>query len=62
MRSGKFQLGDKKVKMRDQAASVVRVLLLTKDAISAVVTAEPHVALTWAGVLLLLLVSSLIFW
>ena len=49
--------------MKDQAASIVRVLLLlTKDAISAVITAEPHVALTWAGVLLLLLVSSLIFW
>lgn len=54
-----LQLGDNSVVVREQVDRVAKVLIVTKDFISSAVSAEPHAALAWAGVCVLLPVSLL---
>jgi hypothetical protein len=53
----KLQLGGNSVVVREQVDRVAKVLIVTKDFISSAVAAEPHAALAWAGVCVLLPVS-----
>ena len=50
----KFQLGERTVEMRTQVDRIVKAVLFAKDFVSSAVSAEPHTALAWAGVCMLL--------
>lgn len=50
----KFQLGDLTVEMKTQVDRIVKAILFAKDLVSPAVSAEPHAALAWAGVCMLL--------
>jgi hypothetical protein len=45
--------------VRDQVDRVAKVVIAAKDFIASAVSAEPHAALAWAGVCVLLPVSLL---
>jgi hypothetical protein len=51
------KLGDRSFAVRDQVDRVVKVVIAVKDFVSAQVSAEPHAAVAWAGVCILLPVS-----
>jgi hypothetical protein len=53
----KITVSGKEVVVREQVRKVVHAILSAKDAIGSAVTAEPHAALAWAGVLVILPVS-----
>ncbi len=50
----KFQLGERTVEMKTQVDRIVKAILFAKDFVSSAVSAEPHTALAWAGVCMLL--------
>ena len=50
----KFQLGERTVEMKPQIDRIVKAILFAKDFVSSAVSAEPHAALAWAGVCMLL--------
>ena len=50
----KFQLGERTVEMKTQVDRIVKAILFAKDFVSSAVSAEPHAALAWAGVCMLL--------
>ena len=50
----KFQLGERSVELKTQVDRIVKAILFAKDFISPAVSAEPHAALAWAGVCMLL--------
>ena len=50
----RLQLGDKTVEVKDQVNKVVKTVIWAKDFVSSAVSADPHSALAWAGVSLLL--------
>jgi hypothetical protein len=50
----KFTIGQKEVIVREQVNKIVGALIYAKDAIGPAVSAEPHAALAWAGVSILL--------
>ncbi|KAL3478561.1 hypothetical protein BJX99DRAFT_105023 [Aspergillus californicus] len=50
----KITIGGKDVIVRDQIANVARKILSFKEAIGIAVSAEPHAALAWTGVLVVL--------
>ena len=50
----KFQLGERAVEMKTQVDRIVKAILFAKDFVSSAVSAEPHAALAWAGVCMLL--------
>ncbi|KAJ0415099.1 hypothetical protein BJY00DRAFT_268555 [Aspergillus carlsbadensis] len=50
----KITIGGQDFVVRDQIANIARKLLSFKDSIGVAVSAEPHVALAWAGVLVIL--------
>ena len=50
----KFQLGERTVEMKTQVDRIVKTILFAKDFVSSAVSAEPHTALAWAGVCMLL--------
>ena len=50
----KFQLGERTVEMKIQVDRIVKAILFAKDFVSSAVSAEPHAALAWAGVCMLL--------
>jgi hypothetical protein len=53
----KITIGGKDFVVRDQIAKIARKVLSFKDSIGVAVSAEPHAALAWAGVLVILPVS-----
>ena len=53
----KFQLGERTVEMKTQVDRIVKAVLFAKDFVSSAVSAEPHAALAWAGVCMLLPLS-----
>ena len=50
----KFQLGERTVEMKTHVDRIVKAILFAKDFVSSAVSAEPHAALAWAGVCMLL--------
>ncbi|KAL9119561.1 MAG: hypothetical protein Q9187_003885 [Circinaria calcarea] len=58
----RFQVGDKSVEVRQQVDRIVKVVLVAKDFISSVASMDPiHAGLPWAGVCMLLPVSTTVF-
>lgn len=53
----KISIHGKDVVIRDQARKVVHSILSVKDYIGSIAFAEPHAALAWAGILIILPVS-----
>jgi hypothetical protein len=53
----KITVGGKEVIVKELVSKIVSVIISTKDFISSAVSAEPHAALAWAGVLVILPVS-----
>lgn len=49
-----IKLGSKTLQFKDGVDPVVKVLIAAKDLISGAVTSEPHAALAWTGVCILL--------
>ena len=49
-----FQLGERTVEIKTQVDRIVKAILFAKDFVSSAVSAEPHAALAWAGVCMLL--------
>ncbi|PMD14340.1 WD40 repeat-like protein [Hyaloscypha hepaticicola] len=50
----KITVGGEDIVVRDQVSKVVRKIVTFKDAIGTAVSAEPHAALAWAGVIAIL--------
>ena len=50
----KFQLGERTVEMKTQVDRIVKAILFAKECVPSAVSAEPHAALAWAGVCMLL--------
>ncbi|KAL2836945.1 hypothetical protein BJY01DRAFT_221446 [Aspergillus pseudoustus] len=46
--------GGKEIVIRDQVRRVVQTVIAAKDVVSAAIVVEPHAAIAWAGVLLIL--------
>jgi len=57
----KFKIGSKSIVFRDQTARFVNAVMLVKDFVDSTVASDPHVALAWTGVCILLPVSFLHF-
>lgn len=55
----KFNVRDETVEVKPQVDRVVKAVLLAKEYISSAASSEPHAALAWTGVCLLLPVSAL---
>jgi hypothetical protein len=53
----KITVGGKEVVVKELVGKIVRAVISTKDFISSTISAEPHAALAWAGVLVILPVS-----
>lgn len=54
----KLTVGGKEIVVREKIRSAIHAVLSVKDFITTAVSSEPHAALAWAGVLVLLSVSS----
>ena len=52
-----FMVAGRRVILQEQLDKVVRIVMFAKDFVSSAVSAEPHAALAWAGVCVLLPVS-----
>ena len=50
----KFKVGNQTVEVKAQVDRVVKAVLFAKDFVSSAVSSEPHAALAWAGVCVLL--------
>jgi hypothetical protein len=50
----RVQLGNKSIEVREQIDKAVRIVLFVRDSVSSTVSADPHAALAWAGVCVLL--------
>jgi hypothetical protein len=53
----KIIIGDWKIDIKDQAYNVIRMIIGFQDVIGDVVSAEPHAARAWAGVVAIFPVS-----
>jgi hypothetical protein len=53
----KFNIGDKEIVVGEQVDRIVKCVLFAKDFVSQTISADPHAALAWAGVCILLPVS-----
>jgi hypothetical protein len=53
----KLTLGGREVVVKEQIRKVVNMIISAKDLIGPAVSADPHAALAWAGVLVVLPVS-----
>ena len=49
-----FQLGERTIEVKTQIDRIVKAILFAKDFVSSAVSTEPHAALAWAGVCMLL--------
>lgn len=54
----KITVGGKDVVVKEQVRKVVHAILCAKDYIGVAISAEPHAALAWAGVLFVLPVKT----
>lgn len=52
-----FVVAGKKIVLQEQVDKIVRIIMFAKDFVSSAVNAEPHAALAWTGVCMLLPVS-----
>jgi hypothetical protein len=52
-----FMVGGREIIVKDQVRRIIHAILSVKDFISSAVSSEPHAALAWAGILVLLNVS-----
>lgn len=50
----KFQLGERSVKLKKILEQTVRAIVFAKDFVSSAASSEPHAALAWAGVSMML--------
>ena len=50
----KFTLGSQTIELKAQVDRIVKAVLFAKDAVSSALISEPHVALAWAGVCVIL--------
>jgi hypothetical protein len=50
----KVKLGQREIVVQDQVTNIVKGIVYAKDFIGAAAASEPHAALAWAGVCLLL--------
>jgi hypothetical protein len=53
----KFKVGSKSVVIRDQTEKFVNAIMFAKSFVDSVVASDPHVALAWTGICILLPVS-----
>lgn len=53
-----FTMAGRRVVVQEQIDNFVRIVMFAKDFVSSAVNAEPHAALAWAGVCVLLPVST----
>lgn len=49
-----FKIGSKDIVLRDQADKIAKAVLFVKGFVDSALTSEPHAALAWAGVCILL--------
>lgn len=52
-----FSIGKKKIVTREAVRKAIKVVSTFKDVVSSAISAEPHAALAWAGVMAILPVS-----
>ena len=57
----KIHIGSGQIVVRDQVDKVIKIVAAAKDFVGAAVSPEPHAALAWTGVCVLLPVSSYTF-
>ena len=53
-----IEVGGKSIHVREQAEKVIKFIIWSTDFVSAAVASEPHAALAWAGLSMLLPVST----
>lgn len=56
-----FTVAGRRVELHEQLDRIVRIVMFAKDFVSSAMSTEPHAALAWAGVCVLLPVSVKIF-
>jgi len=57
----KVTVGGEEIIVKDQICKVIRTIISRKDFIGAAIFAEPHASLAWAGVLIILPVSTILY-
>ena len=57
-----FTMAGRRVIIREQFDKFVKIVICAKDFVSSAVSVEPHAALAWAGICVLLPVSTVILW
>ncbi len=50
----KIKVGERELVVKHQVRKIVHIVLSVKDFIGSAVSADPHAALAWAGVLVIL--------
>ena len=55
-----FSLGKRPIKIREHGEKALRFIAWSNDLVKAAVASEPHAALAWSGVALILPVSSMV--
>ena len=57
-----FTMAGRRVIVREQFDKFVKIVICAKDFVSSAVSVEPHAALAWAGICVLLPVSTVFLW
>lgn len=57
----KVTVGGEEIVVKDQVCKIIRTIISCKDFIGAAISAEPHASLAWAGVLIILPVSTILY-
>lgn len=55
-----FRMNGKELIVRDQAQKIINGVLAVKDVVSAAISSDPHAAIAWAGVLVVLPVQIIL--
>jgi len=53
----KFEIGNQTIEVKAQVDRIVKTVIFAKDFVSSAVSSDPHAALAWAGVCVLMPVS-----
>jgi hypothetical protein len=56
-----IQLGSRTVKVKDGVDHIITIIIAAKDAVSGAVASEPHAALAWIGVCMLMPVCCILY-
>jgi hypothetical protein len=56
-----IQLGPRTVKVKDAVDHIITIMIAAKDAVSGAVASEPHAALAWIGVCMLMPVCCILY-